>query len=151
MGSKNKLKRFVENESFKNVVQPSRDELIEKKFKQYGSWRKQVFKNSNPIVLELGCGKGEYTVNLAKLNPNKNFIGIDIKGARFWRGAKTSLEEKLSNVYFLRTQIELLNYVFEENEIDEIWANLRNISRKYRKIVTKCMKIVHFQGLGFKG
>ena len=80
MGSKNKLKRFVENESFKNVVQPSRDELIEKNFKQYGSWRKQVFKNSNPIVLELGCGKGEYTVNLAKLNPNKNFIGIDIKG-----------------------------------------------------------------------
>ena len=90
------------------------------KKKQYGSWRKQVFKNSNPIVLELGCGKGEYTVNLAKLNPNKNFIGIDIKGARFWRGAKTSLEERLSNVYFLRTQIELLNYVFKENEIDEI-------------------------------
>ena len=133
MGSKNKLKRFVENESFKNVVQPSRDELIEKKFKQYGSWRKQVFKNSNPIVLELGCGKGEYTVNLAKLNPNKNFIGIDIKGARFWRGAKTSLEEKLSNVYFLRTQIELLNYVFKENEIDEIWLTFPDPQIKFQR------------------
>ena len=133
MGSKNKLKRFIENESFKNVVQPSRDELIEKKFKQYGSWRKQVFKNSNPIVLELGCGKGEYTVNLAKLNPNKNFIGIDIKGARFWRGAKTSLEEKLSNVYFLRTQIELLNYVFKENEIDEIWLTFPDPQIKFQR------------------
>ena len=133
MGSKNKLKRFVENESFKNVVQPSRDELIEKKFKQYGSWRKHFFKNSNPIVLELGCGKGEYTVNLAKLNPNKNFIGIDIKGARFWRGAKTSLEEKLSNVYFLRTQIELLNYVFEENEIDEIWLTFPDPQIKFQR------------------
>jgi len=133
LGSKNKLKRFVENESFKNVVQPSRDELIEKKFKQYGSWRKQVFKNSNPIVLELGCGKGEYTVNLAKLNPNKNFIGIDIKGARFWRGAKTSLEEKLSNVYFLRTQIELLNYVFKENEIDEIWLTFPDPQIKFQR------------------
>ena len=133
MGSKNKLKRFVENESFKNVVQPSRDELIEKKFKQYGSWRKHVFKNSNPIVLELGCGKGEYTVNLAKLNPNKNFIGIDIKGARFWRGAKTSLEEKLSNVYFLRTQIELLNYVFKENEIDEIWLTFPDPQIKFQR------------------
>jgi len=133
LGSKNKLKRFIENESFKNVVQPSRDELIEKKFKQYGSWRKQVFKNSNPIVLELGCGKGEYTVNLAKLNPNKNFIGIDIKGARFWRGAKTSLEEKLSNVYFLRTQIELLNYVFKENEIDEIWLTFPDPQIKFQR------------------
>ena len=84
MGSKNKLKRFVENESFKNVVQPSRDELIEKKFKQYGSWRKQVFKNSNPIVLELGCGKGEYTVNLAKLNPNKNIIALIIVRTGYW-------------------------------------------------------------------
>jgi len=133
LGSKNKLKRFVENESFKNVVQPSRDELIEKKFKQYGSWRKHVFKNPNPIVLELGCGKGEYTVNLAKLNPNKNFIGIDIKGARFWRGAKTSLEEKLSNVYFLRTQIELLNYVFKENEIDEIWLTFPDPQIKFQR------------------
>jgi len=133
LGSKNKLKRFIENESFKNVVQPSRDELIEKKFKQYGSWRKHVFKNSNPIVLELGCGKGEYTVNLAKLNPNKNFIGIDIKGARFWRGAKTSLEEKLSNVYFLRTQIELLNYVFKENEIDEIWLTFPDPQIKFQR------------------
>ncbi|MBT3523825.1 MAG: methyltransferase domain-containing protein, partial [Flavobacteriaceae bacterium] len=86
MGSKNKLKRFIENESFDNVVQPSREELISKKFKFLGKWNELVFKNTNPIIVELGCGKGEYTINLAKLNPDKNFIGIDIKGARFWRG-----------------------------------------------------------------
>ena len=121
MGSKNKLKRFIENESFDNVIQPLRDDLIKFNFVFRGKWKKKVFKNSNPIVLELGCGKGEYTVNLAKLNPSKNYIGIDIKGARFWRGAKTANEEKLENVIFLRTQIELLDFIFEKNEIDEIW------------------------------
>ena len=101
MGSKNKLKRFIENESFHNVIQPSRDELINHSFKFLGKWNELVFKNNNPIVLELGCGKGEYTVNLAKLNPKKNYIGIDIKGARFWRGAKTALDENLENVCFI--------------------------------------------------
>ena len=107
MGSKNKLKRFKENETFSNVIQPTRQEVTDG-FELKGNW-KEHFKNNNPIVLELGCGKGEYTVGLAKKNPNKNFIGIDIKGARFWRGAKTALEEGLQNVAFLRKQIELVD------------------------------------------
>ena len=146
MGSKNKLKRFIENESFDNVLQPSRDDLIKFNFDFRGKWKKKVFKNSNPIVLELGCGKGEYTVNLAKLNPNKNYIGIDIKGARFWRGAKTAIEEKLENVYFLRTQIELLDFIFEKNEIDEIWLTfpdpqIKFQRRKHRLTNTKFLSI----------
>ena len=146
MGSKNKLKRFIENESFDNVIQPSRDDLIKFDFVFRGKWKKKVFKNSNPIVLELGCGKGEYTVNLAKLNPNKNYIGIDIKGARFWRGAKTATEEKLENVIFLRTQIELLDFIFEKNEIDEIWLTfpdpqIKFQRRKHRLTNTKFLSI----------
>ncbi len=146
MGSKNKLKRFIENESFDNVIQPSRDDLIKFNFDYRGKWKKKVFKNLNPIVLELGCGKGEYTVNLAKLNPNKNYIGIDIKGARFWRGAKTATEEKLENVYFLRTQIELLDFIFEKNEIDEIWLTfpdpqIKFQRRKHRLTNTKFLSI----------
>lgn len=133
MGSKNKLKKFIENESFQNVVQPSRDQLISKKFNFYGKWKELVFKNTNPIVVELGCGKGEYTINLAKLNPDKNFIGIDIKGARFWRGAKTAVESKLNNVFFIRTQIELLNYVFKINEIDEIWLTFPDPQIKFQR------------------
>ncbi len=146
MGSKNKLKRFIENESFDNVIQPLRDDLIKFNFNFRGKWKKKVFKNSNPIVLELGCGKGEYTVNLAKLNPNKNYIGIDIKGARFWRGAKTAIEEKLENVFFLRTQIELLDFIFEKNEIDEIWLTfpdpqIKFQRRKHRLTNTKFLSI----------
>lgn len=100
MGSKNKLKRFKENETFANVLQPKRDELLTEAFALKGNWNSLFFKNDNPIVLELGCGKGEYSVGLAKKNPNKNFIGIDIKGARFWRGAKTAIEEQIENVAF---------------------------------------------------
>ena len=133
MGSKNKLKRFIENESFHNVIQPSRDELINNDFKFLGKWNELVFKNTNPIVLELGCGKGEYTVNLAKLNPKKNYIGIDIKGARFWKGAKTALDENLENVCFIRTQIELLGYIFAKNEIDEIWLTFPDPQTKYQR------------------
>ena len=90
-------------------------------FKFKGSWANKVFKNSNPITLELGCGKGEYSVELARQNPNINFIGIDIKGARFWRGAKTANENNIDNVKFIRAQIELVEYLFDNNEISEIW------------------------------
>ena len=121
MGSKNKLKRFKENLTFDNVIQPSRDDLLSGNFKFKGKWNKQVFKNNNPIVLELGCGKGEYSIGLAKKNPNKNFIGIDIKGARFWKGAKDAQLNALKNVYFVRCQIELILEIFEENEISDIW------------------------------
>lgn len=131
MGSKNKLKRFKENETFKNVIQPTRDQ-VEKGFSKRGAWNDH-FGNKNPIVLELGCGKGEYTVGLAKLFPEKNFIGIDIKGARFWRGAKTALEEGLENVAFLRSQIELVDRLFAENEVSEIWITFPDPQIKYKR------------------
>ena len=133
MGSKNKLKKFIENESFSNVIQPERKELLSDSFIYKGNWNKLYFKNNNPIIVELGCGKGEYTVNLAKSNPSKNYIGIDIKGARFWRGAKTSLDENLENVVFLRTQIELIDFVFGKQEVKEIWLTFPDPQIKYQR------------------
>lgn len=133
MGSKNKQRRFDENETFDNVYQPTRDALVDKKFILKGNWNRSVFRNNNPLVLELGCGKGEYSVALAKKYPNKNFIGIDIKGARFWRGAKTATEEKIPNVAFLRTQIELIEYSFAQNEVDEIWITFPDPQIKYKR------------------
>ncbi|GLB48516.1 tRNA (guanosine(46)-N7)-methyltransferase TrmB [Neptunitalea lumnitzerae] len=133
MGSKNKLKRFKENETFSNVIQPTREEAVSGAFDLKGNWNANFFKNDNPIVLELGCGKGEYTVNLAKMYPEKNFIGIDIKGARFWRGAKTAVEDAMNNVAFLRTQIELIEYFFAENEVSEIWITFPDPQIKYKR------------------
>ena len=133
MGSKNKLKRFNQNLTFPNVIQPSRQELIENKFPLKGNWRKDFFKNENPIVLELGCGKGEYSVYLAKENLDKNFIGIDLKGARLWAGAKESLILELTNVAFIRAQIELVSDLFSENEIDEIWITFPDPQIKYKR------------------
>ena len=131
MGSKNKLKRFNENETFTNVIQPSREEVLDN-FSFKGKWH-SFFKNTHPIVVELGCGKGEYTIDLAKKNPDKNFIGIDIKGARFWRGAKTALEDNLGNVAFVRTQIELVDFIFEKGEVDEIWITFPDPQIKYKR------------------
>ncbi len=133
MGSKNKLKRFRENEKFENVIQPSREELTDNLFELKGRWSQDFFKNDHPIVLELGCGKGEYTVELARQNPVKNFIGIDIKGARFWRGAKTAIEEGLDNVAFVRTQIELIEHVFAAREVSEIWITFPDPQIKYKR------------------
>ncbi len=112
---KDKLRKFAEVATFKNVVQLDAGKAYK------GRWASDFFGNSNPVILELACGKGEYTVNLAKLFPNKNFIGIDYKGNRIWRGAKTALEEGIPNVGFLRIQIETILDHFEANEIDEIW------------------------------
>jgi tRNA (guanine-N7-)-methyltransferase len=131
LGSKNKLKRFAENETFFNVIQPTRKEILAG-FQFKGKWS-LFFKNDNPIVLELGCGKGEYTVGLAKLNPDKNYIGIDIKGARFWRGAKTAIEDNLSNVAFIRTQIELVDELFAHGEVSEIWITFPDPQIKYKR------------------
>ena len=131
MGSKNKLRRFKENETFLNLIQPTREELLSD-FNLKGNW-KDEFKNDNPIVLELGCGKGEYTLALAKEFPNINVIGIDIKGARLWRGAKTALETGLENVRFLRAQIELLPQVFDTSEISEIWITFPDPQIKYKR------------------
>ena len=133
MGSKNKLKRFRENETFPNVIQPERDDVLKGKFPYMGSWRKDFFKNKNPIVLELGCGKGEYTVHLAQRSPHINHIGIDIKGARFWRGAKTAIEEGYTNVCFIRMQVELIVQCFAEGEVDEIWITFPDPQIKYKR------------------
>ena len=132
MGSKNKLKRFKENLNFTNLFQPNRDDLIEKNFELRGKWN-SFFKNDNPIVLELGCGKGEYTTELAKLNPNKNYIGIDIKGARIWKGAKESIQNNLYNVCFIRTQIELIDKIFCNQEISEIWITFPDPQQKIQR------------------
>lgn len=112
---KDKLRKFAEVATFENVIQLDAG----KEYK--GKWAEKQFGNTNPVVLELACGKGEYTVNLARLFPEKNFIGIDFKGNRIWRGAKTALEDGIKNVAFLRIQIETLLEHFAENEIDEIW------------------------------
>ena len=130
---KNKLKRFRENETFTNVLQPSREEILSGNFPLKGKWASDFFQNGNPIVLELGCGKGEYTVNLAQQYPQKNFIGIDIKGARFWRGAKTAQEEKVPNAAFLRCQIELIDMIFASNEVAEIWITFPDPQIKYKR------------------
>jgi tRNA (guanine-N7-)-methyltransferase len=131
MGSKNKLKRFRENETFGNVIQPTREEVLEG-FSLKGKWSDH-FGNNNPIVLELGCGKGEYTLALAKQHEDVNFIGIDLKGARLWRGAKTALEDGMQNVAFLRTQIELIDELFGPGEVSEIWITFPDPQIKYRR------------------
>jgi tRNA (guanine-N7-)-methyltransferase len=119
--SKNKLAKFADLNSFGHVIQISYSELIKDKFIFKGNWNKEFFKNDHPIVLELGCGKGEYTVGLARLFPDKNFIGIDIKGSRMWSGAKDALQNELKNCGFIRTNIELLSLFFDFNEVSEIW------------------------------
>lgn len=118
---KNKLAKFANMEEYPHVFQYPFAVLKHKDFGMKGKWNEQFFKNDNPIVLELGCGKGEYTVGLAKLFPEKNFIGVDIKGARMWTGAKQSLEEEMTNVAFLRTHIELIDRFFVKGEVAEIW------------------------------
>lgn len=118
---KDKIKRFEENLTFAALVQPEFDEVWQKDYKLKGRWAQDFFKNSNPVVLELGCGRGEYSVELGRHYPDKNFIGIDIKGARLWRGAKTVTESGMTNVGFLRTRIEFIGSFFAENEISEVW------------------------------
>lgn len=118
---KNKLAKFKDMAGFPNVFQFPFKVLREEGFEMKGHWNESFFKNDHPIVLELGCGKGEYTVGLAELFPEKNFIGVDIKGARMWTGAKKSLESGMNNVAFLRTNIDLIPYFFAPGEVAEIW------------------------------
>lgn len=132
MGKKNKLVRFAENKILPNVIQPTREEAFSG-FGLKGHWRQDFFKNDHPIVLELGCGKGEYSVGLAKAFPEKNFVGVDIKGARFWFGAKEAIAQGLDNVAFLRTQIELIDCFFDQNEVDEIWITFPDPQIKHRR------------------
>ncbi len=120
MSSKNKLQRFAENLTFDNLFQYSYERVTAEGFPYKGRWN-EFFKNDNPIVLELGCGKGEYTVGLAKAHPEMNFIGVDIKGARIWRGLTTARDGKMPNVAFIRTRIELIDNFFDKDEVSEIW------------------------------
>ena len=118
---KGKLQKFAEMETFSNVFQYPFSAIENVPFDMKGRWREMFFHNDNPIVLELGCGKGEYAVGLARMFPNVNFIGVDIKGARMWTGAKQALQEQLPNVAFLRTNSEIIDRFFSEDEVQEIW------------------------------
>ncbi|MFV0555411.1 MAG: tRNA (guanosine(46)-N7)-methyltransferase TrmB [Mangrovibacterium sp.] len=146
---KNKLKKFAEMETFTNVIQAPMRTPWQDDHEMKGRWNELFFKNDNPIVLELGCGKGEYAVSLAKMMPEKNFLGIDIKGSRMWKGAKEAFNEGIDNVGFLRTSIEIIDKFFAKDEVSEIWItfpdpqmkNTRkrltatNFLEKYRKFL----------------
>ncbi len=127
---KGKLAKFADMETYENVFQYPFSVVEHVPFEMQGKWREQYFHNDNPIVLELGCGKGEYTVELAKLYPEMNFIGVDIKGARMWTGATQALREGLKNVAFLRTNIEIIERFFAPNEVQEIWLTFSDPQMK---------------------
>ena len=128
--SKGKLAKFADMETYENVFQYPFSVVEHVPFAMQGHWHEQYFHNQNPIVLELGCGKGEYTVGLAKLFPQMNFIGVDIKGARMWTGATQALNEGLKNVAFLRTSIEIIDRFFAPGEVHEIWLTFSDPQMK---------------------
>lgn len=127
---KGKLAKFADMERYENVFQYPYSVIDDVPFEMKGHWRDEYFHNDNPIVLELGCGKGEYTVELARLYPDVNFIGVDIKGARMWTGATQALEAGLKNVAFLRTNIEIIDRFFAPDEVQEIWLTFSDPQMK---------------------
>lgn len=130
--ARRKMQQFAENAKNPLFFQPNYYDLL-RGFEMKGQWGCSFFKNDKPIVLELGCGKGEYTVGMAKAYPDKNFIGIDVKGARMWRGATDAIEAQLPNVAFVRTKIEQLPLLFAQAEVDEIWLTFSDPQPKYEK------------------
>lgn len=128
--SKGKLAKFADMERYPNVFQYPYSVVSDVPFTMRGRWREEYFKNQNPIVLELGCGKGEYSVELARLYPGHNFIGVDIKGARMWTGATLALQEGLKNVAFLRTSIEIIDRFFAPDEVEELWLTFSDPQMK---------------------
>ncbi len=151
---KNKLRKFSDLNEFPNVYQnfSQKDKVVYdsngSEVNLKGKWNTDHFKNDHPITLELACGGGEYTVGLAQRYPNRNFIGIDIKGARIWKGAKQSLDEGLTNAAFLRTRIELLPYFFEEKEINEIWITFPDpFMKKANRRLTAGVFLLMYQKL----
>jgi len=130
---KKKLQRFEEMKEFKRVFQPHLKDILDSEYFLKSKWKQEVFPNNNPIILELGCGKGEYTIEMAKKFPGYNFIGVDIKGARIWKGAKIMNEEGITNAAFLRTRIEFIANFFGENEVDEIWLTFPDPQLKKRR------------------
>lgn len=144
--TKNKLARFAEMKTFHNVIEPEFREVFNTDYRFKGRWREQYFGNGNPIVLELGCGKGEYTVNLARRYPATNFIGIDIKGARMWKGAKEAVREEIPNAAFLRTRIDFITSFFDEDEISEIWITFPDPQpKKARKRLVSTKFLTYYQ------
>jgi len=155
---KNKLQKFEAMNHYPHVFQYPFSILEEKEFEMKGKWNELFFGNNHPIVIELGCGKGEYTVGLAKLYPGKNFIGIDIKGARMWNGATQSFQDKMTNVAFLRTHIEWVDRFFDAGEVSEIWltfpdpqmakVNKRMTSTRFMQLYSRILKengIIHLK------
>ena len=133
--AKRKLKKFAEVSSFDNCFFLSFEQSREEGLPLKGKWNKEFFKNDNPIVLELGCGKGEYTVGLAKRYPNKNFIGVDIKGNRIWTGAREAVDSKMSNVAFVRTRIDFIEACFAKDEVSEIWITFPDPQPQKTRVV----------------
>lgn len=127
---KGKLAKFADMEQYWNVFQYPYSVVDNVPFQMKGKWRQEFFHNDNPIVLELGCGKGEYTVGLARKYPNINFVGVDIKGARMWTGATEAIQADMKNVAFLRTNIEVIDRFFSEDEVQEIWLTFSDPQMK---------------------
>ena len=148
----NKLKKFAQVKEFPNVFEPPGAEERNTPFPLKGKWKEEYFKNNNPITLELGCGRGEYTVALARLFPNRNFIGMDIKGARMWKGAKIALEENLKNVAFVRSRIDFIETYFATNEISEIWIPFPDPQpNKPKKRLVSSMFVERYRNIAPKG
>ena len=144
--AKNKLRRFTEMKEWSNVFEPSLEHNQRTPFELKGKWRSDYFKNENPVVLELGCGKGEYTIGLAAHFPEKNFIGLDIKGARIWVGAKDAVERGVENVAFLRSKIDFITDYFDKGEVDEIWLTFSDPQpNKPRKRLTSKLFIDRYR------
>ncbi len=146
MSSINKLEKFRQNEGFKCLLQPKMEELFRVDHPLKGKWKSDFFMNDNPITLELGCGKGEYTIALAQLHPERNFIGIDIKGARLWKGAGYAEANALRNVAFVRTNIDFIEWLFDKEEIDDIWITFPDPQLKSpRKRLTGSMFLERYR------
>jgi len=151
--TKRKLSRFAENKTFAHLFEPTYFQLLEG-FPLKGKWKSDFFKNNNPIVVELGCGKGEFTVGLASKYPDKNFVGLDMKGARMWRGAKTTLENTLTNVAFVRCHIELIENLFDIGEVSEIWITFPDPqpqTGRIKKRLTSPRFLNRFRNIAEKG
>lgn len=148
--TKRKQERFAETATFPHVIQPTFDE-IHNNFPLKGKWA-GFFENTHPITLELGCGKGEYTIALAKQYPGNNYLGVDIKGARIWRGAKTAFEDGMKNVAFLRTRIDFIEHAFAENEVNSIWITFPDPQPvKPRKRLTSPLFLNRYAGFLIPG
>jgi tRNA (guanine-N7-)-methyltransferase len=148
LGRISKIKRFDEMRDFPHVFEPDGNDILLSDFAMKGRWNEQFFRNDKPIILELGCGRGEYTVELAKRSPGFNFIGVDIKGARMWKGARESLLLKMDNVAFLRCRIEFLFRMFAQDEVSEIWITFPDPqARKPRKRLTSSRFINMYMGM----